>query len=57
MEEVIALEKQIRAALAGSLKAPRAMIEDGIAILAGKPTKIEGTRLERLRKIAKELTS
>jgi hypothetical protein len=57
MEEVIALEKQIRTALAGSLKAPGAMISDGIAILAGQPTKITGTRLERLRIIAKALTS
>lgn len=64
MEEIIALEKQIRTALAGTLKAPSTnltklvmghMIKDGIAILAGQPTTVTGTRLERLRIIAKAL--
>jgi hypothetical protein len=56
MEEVIELENKIRTALAGSLKAPKEMISDGIAILAGKPTTLQGTRLDRLRIIAKALT-
>lgn len=61
MEEVIALEGEIRGGIA-MLKKKRdrskpadLLMADAEAILAGKPTRCTGTRLDRLRYISKQM--
>lgn len=54
MDEVIALEKEIKQNLTRRGK-DKNLIHDAEAILAGRPTMVSGTRLDRLRLIAGEL--
>jgi hypothetical protein len=64
MDEVIELENQIRKALPSALKAMNAgelgtilhaLVIDAEAIMLGLETQVEGTRLDRLRILAKAL--
>jgi hypothetical protein len=56
MIEVVALEKTIRELLPMARKTRATdLVADAEAIMSGKPTIIEGTRLERLRRIVTEL--
>jgi hypothetical protein len=55
MDEVIDLENRIRAALKTKKKWSAALVADAEAIMAGKPTKVPGTRLERLRVITAKM--
>jgi hypothetical protein len=56
MQEVIALENEIRALLPAARKTRATdLVADAEAIIAGKPTTQQGTRLSRLQQIAAEL--
>lgn len=57
MDEVIHLENQIRAGLKAKKNWPDDLLSDAKAIMAGRPTKITGSRLERLQKIAAEFSA
>ena len=58
MEEVLKLEALIRASMPRARdEAPIELVTDAIYIMQGRPPAGTGTRLERLRAIAKQLES
>ena len=57
MKEVVALENSLRIyiPLAIAAKADPMVVSDAQTIMAGKPTVVTGTRLDRLRYLSKAL--